>query len=184
MWFFFAWQVQVSLTGRTVQYIGFTYMTIHIEKAEIEDLQRILELQKLAYRKEAERYDDFTIPPLTQTIEEITSEFESTVFLKLCHGNEIAGSIRGKKEGSTCHVGRLMVHPEHRGKGFGSMLIRELENCFLEDEDVRRFELFTGDQSHDNIQLYESRGYRIYKTESPGGVITMVYMEKIVRPGA
>jgi hypothetical protein len=52
-----------------------------IELASIEDAEEILELQKLAYASEAESINDFTIPPLHQTIDEIRSEFNQQVFL-------------------------------------------------------------------------------------------------------
>ena len=44
-----------------------------IEFASIDDADQILKLQKLAYISEAEVNDDFTIPPLHQTITEIRS---------------------------------------------------------------------------------------------------------------
>ena len=40
-----------------------------ITKALYSDLEEILALQKLAYQSEAELYDDYTIPPLTQSLE-------------------------------------------------------------------------------------------------------------------
>jgi ribosomal protein S18 acetylase RimI-like enzyme len=98
-------------------------MDIKITRASKEDLKVILQLQKLAYEKEAKRYNDFTIPPMTQTPEEIESEHESTIFLKLMDGGKIIGSIKGRKTDNTCHVGRLMVHPEYRGKGYGKKLV-------------------------------------------------------------
>jgi hypothetical protein len=42
-----------------------------IGKANKDDLREILALQKLAYKSEAELYDDHSIPPLTQSIEGI-----------------------------------------------------------------------------------------------------------------
>jgi hypothetical protein len=41
---------------------------IIVELASIEDAEEILALQKLAYVSEAEIIDDFTIPPLHQTL--------------------------------------------------------------------------------------------------------------------
>ena len=41
-----------------------------------------LNLQKIAYQKEAILYDDWDIPPLTQTFPEIQAEFGNKVFLK------------------------------------------------------------------------------------------------------
>ena len=46
-----------------------------IKRATIADAEEILSLQKLVYESEAEIYNDFTIPPLTQTLEEIKAEF-------------------------------------------------------------------------------------------------------------
>ena len=82
---------------------------VSIEKALIEDAKEILELQKLAYVSEAEIIDDFTIPPLHQTIDEIISEFKRRVFLKVELDKKIRGSVRAHLEGETCHIGKLIV---------------------------------------------------------------------------
>jgi hypothetical protein len=50
-------------------------MQIKITLASSEDAVAIHELQVLAYQAPARRYNDFTIPPLRQTIEELTAEF-------------------------------------------------------------------------------------------------------------
>ena len=78
---------------------------IEIEKAHKSDVEEILKLQKLAYISEAEIYNDYTIPPLLQTIEEIRQEFNSKQFLKVTNNKRIIGSIRAyKKEigGASC----------------------------------------------------------------------------------
>ena len=67
---------------------------IKIESASEKDIERILELQKIAYISEAEIIDDFTIPPLHQTIDEILSEFNYQIFLKVELENKIVGSVR------------------------------------------------------------------------------------------
>ena len=50
---------------------------MEIREAEIHDLPSILALQKLAYQSEAELVGDYSIPPLTQTIEGITDDFNN-----------------------------------------------------------------------------------------------------------
>lgn len=55
---------------------------MEIKKANKEDLTDILKLQKVAFLQEAKLYNNFNIQPLSQTIEEIKTEFESKVFLK------------------------------------------------------------------------------------------------------
>jgi hypothetical protein len=43
-------------------------MKIKIEKAQLQDLELILQLQYTAYQSEAELVGDYTIQPLTQTL--------------------------------------------------------------------------------------------------------------------
>jgi len=43
--------------------------------ASIEDAAPILELQKRSFHSEAEIYDDFAIPPLLQTLDDLKREF-------------------------------------------------------------------------------------------------------------
>jgi hypothetical protein len=47
-----------------------------ITKADKSDLKQILDLQYLAYQSEARLINDFTIPPLKQTSEEIEQEYQ------------------------------------------------------------------------------------------------------------
>ena len=53
-----------------------------IVQAEEADLEAILELQRLAYQSEARLLNDFSIPPLMQTLEEMKEELRNGVFLK------------------------------------------------------------------------------------------------------
>jgi hypothetical protein len=64
-------------------------MEIAIGRANPEDAREILALQKVAYQSEARLYDDWTIPPLTQTESQIEAEFESKVFLKAVSNGRI-----------------------------------------------------------------------------------------------
>ncbi len=50
-------------------------LTIYIHDATESDAAKILEIQKLAFRGQAVLYDDFTLPPLTQTLEELIQDF-------------------------------------------------------------------------------------------------------------
>lgn len=111
-----------------------------IEKAEFEDLERILNLQKTAYLSEAETYNDYSIPPLVQTLDNIKEEFKDKLFLKAVSDGEIVGSVRAFAKQGTCYISRLIVHPDHQNKGIGRQLMECIENHFC---NCRRFELFT-----------------------------------------
>jgi len=146
-----------------------------IEQALERDLLDILELQKLAYQSEAEIYNDYSIPPLTQTLDEIKEDFTFHVFLKAVIKNKIIGSVRAYKEEDTLYIGRLIVHPDFQNQGIGTKLLKEIEAKF---NDVKRFELFTGYKSKKNLNLYRKFGYSIFKSEKISENLTLDYLEK------
>lgn len=150
-------------------------MGIFIIQAGPGDAAEILALQKHAYQTEAELNDDWTIPPLTQTLPEIESEFKTRTFLKAVSKDKIIGSVRAFLDSGTCHIGRLMVFPEYQGKGIGSLLMGKIEAAF---PGAKRFELFTSTRSHHNIRLYKRLGYRECRETDLSPKVRLVFMEK------
>jgi ribosomal protein S18 acetylase RimI-like enzyme len=148
---------------------------MNVEQATIDDAQEILALQKLAYISEAEIYNDFTIPPLHQTLDEIKAEFADQRFLKFCSDSRITGSVRAYVKEGTCFIGKLIVHPECQNRGIGTKLLEEIENTF---DHVTRYELFTGHKSRKNLHLYEKNGYKIFRRQILTEDLTIVFMEK------
>jgi len=147
--------------------------------ATIEDSEQILKLQKLAYKSEAEIYQDYNIPPLTQTVAEIKEEFENQTFLKAVDGKNLIGSVRAYSDRNSCFIGRLIVCPDSQGKGIGTRLMNTIEAYF---PDVRRYELFTGTKSVANIRLYDRLGYKPFKELVLNESISLVFMEKVGNP--
>ncbi|MBK8805729.1 MAG: GNAT family N-acetyltransferase [Bacteroidales bacterium] len=147
-----------------------------ILKAEQEDLEEILYIQKCCYLSEAAIYNDYTIPPLKQNLSDIEADFRNQSILKLVLNNKIVGSVRGYVKEDTCYVGKLIVNKEYQNMGFGAKLIREIENMFA---GVSRFELFTGFKSDKNLYLYKKLGYREFKNEELND-FTLTYLEKNV----
>jgi ribosomal protein S18 acetylase RimI-like enzyme len=151
-----------------------------IERAALADAEEILSLQKLAYKSEAEIYDDFTIPPLLQTLEEIRKDFENQIVLKATLGGRIRGSVRAFARGETCYIGRLIVHPEFQNQRIGTKLMNKIEEIF---EEANRFELFTGHKSEKNLYLYQKLGYKVFKTVKANDRLNIVYLEKKIDQG-
>lgn len=162
-----------------------------IVHAAPEDAPAILELQKLAYQSEARLYDDWNIPPLTQTLDELIDDFTTKICLKAQVGGKIIGSVKGYLAGETCLIERLIVHPNFQGQGIGTKLMAQIESCFdslserlllrqrlRQRQRVRRFELFTGHKSDRNIRLYERLGYQLFKSEKIDETLSLVFMEK------
>ena len=151
------------------------FMNVKIENAEREDLNKILELQYLAYQSEAALFGTNDIPPLKQTLNEVVEEYNVGIILKMVDENGIIiGSVRAKENNDTVYIGKLMVHPDYRGNGFGTKLLSEIEHLFPN----KRYELFTSTRSVDNIRLYQKSGYKIFSERIENDELTFVYMEK------
>ncbi len=148
---------------------------MEIEVAKLEDLGQILDLQKACYLEEAALYEDFEIPPLTQTLDSIKSDYEKEEILKIESEGKIIGSVRGFLEKETCKIGRLIVDERFRNKGLGKLLMKEIESKF---DSAQRFELFTGHKSDRNLALYNKLGYAEFQKKRINAKLELIFLEK------
>ncbi|HNS31566.1 MAG TPA: GNAT family N-acetyltransferase [bacterium] len=134
-------------------------MNVKIKKASRSDAGEILRVQKIAFESEGRLYDNPRIAPLVETLEDVIRDFDTHVILKaVVETGEIAGSVRGFANGSTCWISRLFVSPLYQKLGIGSRLMSEIEKCF---PSTARFELAAGNKSVRSIGLYRKLGYVI-----------------------
>ncbi|HUW63383.1 MAG TPA: GNAT family N-acetyltransferase [Spirochaetia bacterium] len=152
-----------------------------IERALAPDAEGIWLLQRLVYRSEADIYDDYTIEPLTQSVDDIEKQFADHTILKAVIEGTIIGSVRASSRDGTCYIGKLIVHPDCQNRGIGKKLMAEIETCFRTAD---RFELFTGSKSVKNIRLYESLGYGFLREEPVVGNFKLVFMVKAAQKPA
>jgi len=146
-----------------------------ITRAESVDLRQILELQYLAYKSEAELLNDFSIPPLKQTYDEVKQEYANGLFLKaIDEDKKIIGSVRAYKENYTVYIGKLIVQPEKQSQGIGTKLIKAIEQEYPD----MRYEIFTSDKSVRTIRLYEHLGYVKFKEQKVSDKLNLVFLEK------
>ncbi|HAN21590.1 MAG: hypothetical protein A2Y15_05995 [Clostridiales bacterium GWF2_36_10] len=142
--------------------------------ANYDDLQSILDLQYLAFQREAEEFNDFSIQPLNQTIDEIKNEFEKFKFMKAIDDDgRIIGSVRGYVNDGTSYICTLIVHPDFQGKGIGTQLISAIESI----NQAPRYEIHSSIRCPQNIKLYEHLKFikfRETQTSNNG----FVYLEK------
>ncbi len=148
-----------------------------ISVAHKTDLNEILKLQKSCYTEEAELYNDFDIPPLTQTLETMKQDFEKETFLKITFNGKIIGSVRGYLDLETCRIGRLIVDKKFRNQGLGRKLMAAIESQF---DRAERYELFTGDKSVRNLSLYNKLGYVEFRRQPVNDKLTLVFLEKVL----
>lgn len=152
-----------------------------IVDAEPGDAEAILALQKVAYASEAQRYDDWTIPPMVETPESVRDDIERHVVLKAIVDGRLAGSVRGVVTDGVCEVCRFSVDPALQRRGIGSALLVAIEREF---PDVDAFELFTGNRSVENLRLYERHGYRVMpeRTKVLSPDVSLIFLSKPGRP--
>src|SRR5215211_3522477 len=160
---------------------------VRIKCANLNDAEATLDLQKRAYVSEAKIYNDYTIPPLTQGLDQIKNEIREQNFLKALEDSnntlKIVGSVRAYAKDNTAFIGRLMVEPKLQNRGIGTLLMKAIEQQFTPPE-VTRYELFTGHKSIRNLCLYQKLGYREFKRKPVNETVTTVFMEKQILPNA
>jgi len=161
-------------TKKYIQASGINYNFPSVDVAARGDYEEILNLQKLAYQSEAAIYNDYSIPPLVQTLKELQAEAKDTIILKVVEDRKIIGSVRAFERDGTCYIGKLIVHPNYVNRGTGKKLMAAIEKCFP----GLRYELLTGYRSEKNLALYEKLGYKRFKTEEITDNLQFVYLQK------
>ncbi|WP_103503566.1 GNAT family N-acetyltransferase [Streptomyces sp. SM14] len=158
--------------------------SVMIGTAAEKDTEQVLKLQYLCYQSEAELYGDYTIEPLTQSLDALRAEMAAGRVLVARLGDEIVGSVRGRVEADgSAAIGKLMVHPRLRRHGLGGRLLTAMEELLAEESATERFRLSTGHRSEGNLRLYRRLGYAAVETEEVTRRLSLVTLEKR-RPAA
>ncbi|AGF79469.1 acetyltransferase, N-acetylglutamate synthase [Desulfocapsa sulfexigens DSM 10523] len=149
---------------------------IQIEIASKNDANEILEIQKSAFLGQAAIYNNYELPPLTQSLESIENEFGEKTFLKVVINGQIIGAVRFKQKEGIVTIDRIVVKPEYQNKGIGTLLLKQIEKIAT---NPKSYQLFTGNKSSRNIHLYEKSGYKVIKKETTNQGIELLKMEKL-----
>ncbi|GGT45048.1 GNAT family N-acetyltransferase [Streptomyces purpureus] len=156
-------------------------MSVTISAADEQDAEHILKLQYLCYQSEAELYGDYSIEPLTQSLDALRAELAQGHALVARLGDEIVASVRATADDTgTVRIDKLIVHPRLRRHGLGGRLLDAIERHFAADPApaAKRFQLFTGHRSEGNLRLYRRKGYETVATREVGPRLTLVTLEK------
>ncbi|WP_309051338.1 GNAT family N-acetyltransferase [Streptomyces sp.] len=159
-------------------------MSVTISAADAQDAEHILKLQYLCYQSEAELYGDWSIEPLTQSLDALRAELAGGHGLVARLGDEVVASVRASAdEDGTVRITNLMVHPRLRRHGLGGRLLDAIEQHFAttgrpETPSAKRFRLDTGHRGEANLRLYRRKGYEQVATRALGPRITLVTLEK------
>lgn len=146
-----------------------------IVQAELGDVPQLYELQLLAFESEAEMIGSRDVPALQETVEDNQKDFKNWTVLKAEDDfGKIIGAIRYREIGGVIEIGRLMIHPDYRHRGFAQKLLVEVDAAFPN----RRKELYTCTKSWSNILLYKKMGYEAYKEHTEESGLSFVHMKK------
>jgi predicted N-acetyltransferase YhbS len=150
-----------------------------IRRATREDAEIILAIQKRAFAEEGRRCKNWTIPPLTESLDAIIDHIETQTVFVACNGTQVIGSARGLSAGAECTIRGVSVEPEHQGSGVGSRLLRALESSYPA---ATRFELLTNTCLPGNVRFYERHGYVVAELRRFTETIELAFMTKAGSP--
>jgi ribosomal protein S18 acetylase RimI-like enzyme len=154
-------------------------MELAIGPARPEDAGEVMTVQRAAFLIEGELNNSFTLPPMTETLDEVRKAIESdTVVLVARLGHRIVGSVRGIAVDGTGHVGRLSLAPDMHGRGIGRDLMAAIEAALADR--VTKYQLFTGATSENNLRMYRRLGYYEIGWRPAPAAPGLAYLEKRV----
>lgn len=152
---------------------------VQIRQVSDDDAGELLTLRRAAFVSEAQVYGDPSIPPLTQTLDELRADLgaEGIITLGAWAGHRLVGSVRIELEPGKATLGRLAVAPDMQGQGIGTQLLLAIPPLLPEGTD--ELWVFTGRDSVHNLALYEKQGYE-HQHDETAGSLTYAYLRKIL----
>lgn len=134
---------------------------------------RVLAIQRAAYRVEADLVGYDTIPPLTESLAELRAR--PLIFLGARCDEVLAGVLGYARGGDTVDIDRLAVDPAFFRRGLAGRLLREL---FVRERDAGRFLVSTGLGNDPAVRLYERFGFEVVGADEPVPGARVVRLER------
>lgn len=135
-------------------------MSIEMKRSRIEDVEEIVRVKADAFKEELALYKRPSNFNTKQEIDFIANNY--SYILK--DDNQIIGGVVVTDQGNGhYHLGPIFVKLEYQNKGFGSFVIKFLENEF---PNVNKWTLETPYLSYRNHHFYEKHGFiKVGETE-------------------
>jgi len=129
---------------------------IILERANIEDATRILEILQLCFRFDVEKNGESL--SYRERVEEIKERIQKSIFYKIILDNVIIGSVEiFKKDTSHYHINTICVHPEFQNLGIGKKAIKLVIN---KHSDIKYWIIDLPLQSSQNRLFFEKLGFK------------------------
>ena len=155
-------------------------MNIKLIKANLNDSEELLKIQKICFAPHLERYQDFETNPSMVSVDDIKWQIQNENFYKIIYYNTWVGSLNIQKldemENYKLHI--INILPEYQGKGIGQISIKMAEDIF---PNAKSWILETLEDMPVNRHVYEKVGYKFTgKSEIINDKLTLVFYEKKV----
>ena len=138
---------------------------------------RVLDLQRRAYRIEADLIGSDGIPPLRETIEELQASGET--FLGAFLDDELAGAVSWRIDGLTIDLHRLVVDPGRFRAGIGTALVRA---ALAAEPRARLAVVQTGAANEPAKRLYRLEGFEeLDDVEAAPGLLVTRFRKELRR---
>ncbi|WDV44848.1 GNAT family N-acetyltransferase [Clostridiaceae bacterium M8S5] len=151
---------------------------LKLKKTTKDDIKILVNIKRNAFAKEFEKYG--FIPEEMISIEWHEHMITKSIYYVIENDKKIIGGVNIFKEKDKCYLCSLFLDGKLQNKGFGTDVIKLLENIHA---DVHKWNLETPSMSKQNHYFYEKCGYKhindITPKGAPKGFSLRVY-EKII----
>ena len=161
--------------------VNATNIEVSLDRAKLNDAEKLLEIQKICFTPHLERYQDFDMSPAMVSLDTIKWQIENENFYKILVNNYWVGSICLTKLDDfgnyKLHV--INILPQYQGMGIGQTAIKQAEELF---PDAITWSLETLQDMPGNRHVYEKLGYIFTgKTEKVNDKLTLVFYHKEIK---
>jgi ribosomal protein S18 acetylase RimI-like enzyme len=146
-----------------------------IQISKTRAAKQMLELQRLAYRVEANLIGSDLIPGLHENLKRLQNGGET--FYGFFETQELIGAISYKLESQTLDIHRLVVHPDHFRKGIAKSL---LEFLLKLEQQAERCIVQTGALNAPAIGLYQKMGFLELEQREVAPNLWVCVLEKVL----
>jgi ribosomal protein S18 acetylase RimI-like enzyme len=140
--------------------------TLRFRRATIDDAAELAALVNSCYRGDSSRKGWTTEADLLDGTRTDTAEVETLItahgsaFLLCVSNGEVIGSVHLQQDGSSCHLGMLVVRPDLQGSGIGRRLMQAGEEFARGELGAVKMTMHVITMRRELLAYYQRRGYR------------------------
>ncbi|KMZ41547.1 MULTISPECIES: GNAT family N-acetyltransferase [Bacillales] len=149
-------------------------MIVRLDLQDEQTVQKLWNMQKRAYRVEAELIGTEDIPPLRESVEQLRACGET--FYGYIEGDELAGAVSFMIEGETLDIHRMIVDPIHFRKGIASQLLASVH-----EHGCSKIVVATGSLNEPAVRLYERHEFTLTDKKEVKPGLWLSFFEKTIR---